>query len=97
MKVGSDIGGGGGGYRGEGEVWGGLTRKKWPGGRWGGWIDERCFRPLLCTVKAELGRGKGGGGGGGSILDPDVLTYQSHYTLITDNGGFSCIFMTGTI
>ena len=22
-----------------------------------GWMDERCFRPLLCTVKAELGRG----------------------------------------
>ena len=21
-----------------------------------GWMDERCFRPLLCTVKAELGR-----------------------------------------
>ena len=20
------------------------------------WMDERCFRPLLCTVKAELGR-----------------------------------------
>ena len=24
-----------------------------------GWMDERCFRPLLCTVKAELGRGPG--------------------------------------
>ena len=22
-----------------------------------GWMDERCFRPLLCTDKAELGRG----------------------------------------
>ena len=21
-------------------------------------MDERCFRPLLCTVKAELGRGR---------------------------------------
>ena len=26
----------------------------------GGWMDERCFRPLLCTVKAELGRGQPG-------------------------------------
>ena len=25
-----------------------------------GWMDERCFRPLLCTVKAELGRGQHG-------------------------------------
>ena len=25
-----------------------------------GWMDERCFRPLLCTVKAELGRGQPG-------------------------------------
>ena len=24
------------------------------------WTDERCFRPLLCTVKAELGRGQPG-------------------------------------
>ena len=24
------------------------------------WMDERCFRPLLCTVKAELGRGQPG-------------------------------------
>ena len=23
-------------------------------------MDERCFRPLLCTVKAELGRGQPG-------------------------------------
>ena len=23
-------------------------------------LDERCFRPLLCTVKAELGRGQPG-------------------------------------
>ena len=22
-----------------------------------GWMDERCFRPLLCTVKAEFGPG----------------------------------------
>ena len=26
----------------------------------GGWMDERCFRPLLRTVKAELGRGQPG-------------------------------------
>ena len=25
-----------------------------------GWMDERCFRPLLCTVKAELGWGQPG-------------------------------------
>ena len=25
-----------------------------------GWMDERCFRPLLCTVKAALGRGQPG-------------------------------------
>ena len=25
-----------------------------------GCMDERCFRPLLCTVKAELGRGQPG-------------------------------------
>ena len=25
-----------------------------------GSMDERCFRPLLCTVKAELGRGQPG-------------------------------------
>ena len=25
-----------------------------------GWMDERCFKPLLCTVKAELGRGQPG-------------------------------------
>ena len=25
-----------------------------------GWMDERCFRPLLCTVKSELGRGQPG-------------------------------------
>ena len=25
-----------------------------------GWMDERCFRALLCTVKAELGRGQPG-------------------------------------
>ena len=25
-----------------------------------GWMDERCFRPLLCTVKAELGQGQPG-------------------------------------
>ena len=25
-----------------------------------GWMDERCFRPLFCTVKAELGRGQPG-------------------------------------
>ena len=25
-----------------------------------GWMDEWCFRPLLCTVKAELGRGQPG-------------------------------------
>ena len=24
------------------------------------WMDERCFRPLLCTVEAELGRGQPG-------------------------------------
>ena len=24
------------------------------------WMDERCFRPLLCTVKAELGQGQPG-------------------------------------
>ena len=23
-----------------------------------GWMDERCFRPLLCTIKAELGWGQ---------------------------------------
>ena len=22
-----------------------------------GWMDERCFRPLLCTVKARIGPG----------------------------------------
>ena len=27
-------------------------------------MDERCFRPLLCIVKAELGQGEGEGGGG---------------------------------
>ena len=25
-----------------------------------GWMDERCFRPLICTVKAELGWGQPG-------------------------------------
>ena len=25
-----------------------------------GWMDERCFRPLFCTIKAELGRGQPG-------------------------------------
>ena len=30
------------------------------GGYKRGWMDERCFRPLLCTVKAELGRGQPG-------------------------------------
>ena len=25
-----------------------------------GWMDERCFMPLLCTVKAELGWGQPG-------------------------------------
>ena len=41
--------------------------------------------------RVRVGSGGGGGGaeeemagGGGCILDPDVLTYQSHYTLITD-------------
>ena len=24
------------------------------------WMDERCFRPLFCTVKAELGLGQPG-------------------------------------
>ena len=33
---------------------------KWRGGAGKGWMDERCFRPLLCTVKAELGRGQPG-------------------------------------
>ena len=34
-----------------------LTLVHWqPKGR--RWMDERCFRPLLCTVKAELGRGQ---------------------------------------
>ena len=23
-----------------------------------GWMDERVFRPLFCTIKAELGRGQ---------------------------------------
>ena len=23
-----------------------------------GWMDGRCFRPFLCTVKAELGQGQ---------------------------------------
>ena len=31
-----------------------LTSISW------GWMDEQCFRPLLCTVKAELGRGQPG-------------------------------------
>ena len=26
----------------------------------GGWMDERVFRPLFCTIKAELGRGQPG-------------------------------------
>ena len=30
------------------------------GGQFNGGMDERCFRPLLCTVKAELGRGQPG-------------------------------------
>ena len=34
--------------------------KKKREGEGDGWMDERCFRPLLCTVKAELGRGKPG-------------------------------------
>ena len=25
-----------------------------------GWMDEWCFRPLFCTIKAELGRGQPG-------------------------------------
>ena len=25
-----------------------------------GWMDERCFRPLFCTIKAEMGRGQPG-------------------------------------
>ena len=25
-----------------------------------GWMDERCFRPPFCTIKAELGRGQPG-------------------------------------
>ena len=25
-----------------------------------GWMDERCLRPLFCTIKAELGRGQPG-------------------------------------
>ena len=25
-----------------------------------GWMDERCFRSLFCTIKAELGRGQPG-------------------------------------
>ena len=29
-------------------------------GKFYGWMDERCFRPLLCTIKAELGRGQPG-------------------------------------
>ena len=24
------------------------------------WMDEQCFRPLFCTIKAELGRGQPG-------------------------------------
>ena len=25
-----------------------------------GWMDERCLRPLFCTIKAQLGRGQPG-------------------------------------
>ena len=25
-----------------------------------GWMDERCFRPLFCSIKAELGLGQEG-------------------------------------
>ena len=25
-----------------------------------GWMDERCLRPLFCTIKAELGLGQAG-------------------------------------
>ena len=37
-----------------------LSRLNWAGNNLDGWMDERCFRPLLCTVKAELGRGQPG-------------------------------------
>ena len=36
------------------------THIYWLKGKKDGWMDERCFRPLLCTVKAELGRGQHG-------------------------------------
>ena len=34
------------------------THIYWRKGKKDGWMDERCFRPLLCTVKAELGLGQ---------------------------------------
>ena len=39
-----------------------------------GWMDERCFRPLLCTVKAELGRGQEGQPG---LMI--IITYYRHF------------------
>ena len=41
----------------EGDV-GGFGCSKWYAAERAGWMDERCFRPLLCTVKAELGQGQ---------------------------------------
>ena len=38
-----------------------------------GWMDERCFRPLFCTIKAELGRGQPGLAYTGIILIPKVI------------------------
>ena len=38
-----------------------IAYRAWPQGSiYDGWMDEWCFRPLLCTVKAELGRGQPG-------------------------------------
>ena len=35
-------------------------RKSLQGSFSDGWMDERCFRPLFCTIKTELGRGQPG-------------------------------------
>ena len=37
-----------------------MEREQGDGGGGDGWMDERCFRTLFCTVKAELGRGQPG-------------------------------------
>ena len=44
-----------------------------------GWMDERCFRPLFCTIKADLGRGQPGlfPDEVGMLHLPHLWTYQS--------------------